>query len=300
MKYGIQILIMTALILGAYGCADLKDGIPSATAPGVQAHGAGWLDKASANFHGNAIRQANWDMRSCKTCHGQQYDGGVVDVSCRKCHTGGAGPENCSTCHGSSSNPAPPRDLSRNTARTARGVGGHQPHVAGTSIAYIIPCGECHVVPSSAYQSGHIDGTPNAEVAMTSLLASSVTNEPTTATYSPDLPLFAPSPAYDANALTCASTYCHGNFKNGNPVFAPVWTDASGTQMTCGTCHGDITKPTLAERALPRTVARAGTHPNVLTCFNCHGDVVDASLRIIDPVKHVNGKLNLFGVERDF
>ncbi len=300
MKYGVQILTVAVLILGGYGCADLKNGVPPATAPGVQAHGTGWLDKSSPNFHGNAIRQANWDMQSCKTCHGQQYDGGSVDVSCRTCHTGGAGPENCSTCHGSATNIAPPRDLSGNSLRSARGVGAHQPHVVGTSIGSIIPCGECHNVPSSVYQADHIDATPNAEVVMNAGLTHTITNEETTPTYSPGLPLYTPTPTYDPNTLTCASTYCHGTFKNGNPTFAPVWTDASGSQMACGTCHGDVTKPTLAERALPRTAALGGTHPNVLTCSNCHGDVVDANLRIIDPVKHVNGRLNLFGQERDY
>jgi predicted CxxxxCH...CXXCH cytochrome family protein len=164
-------------------------------------------------------------------------------------------------------------------------------------------CNECHVVPGPIYAPGHIDGTPNAEVVMNNPLARTVTNEPTTQNYSPSLPLFTPNPSYDANALKCASTYCHGNFKNGNPTFAPVWNDASGSQMTCGTCHGDVSKPTLFERALPKTPAQGGTHlvpPQGWTCSNCHGDVVDATLRIIDPTKHINGKLNIAGQEIDY
>lgn len=297
MKTKIILLIGAAAFIA--GCSDLKDGLPPPLAPGVQAHEQGWTDKSSPNFHGAAIRKANWEMRSCQTCHGQHYNGGVVNVSCATCHNEVGGPENCATCHGSA-NPAPPRDLSENIAKSARGVGAHQVHVTGSAIAVPLFCNECHKVPGEIYVVGHIDATPNAEVAMNNPLASTVTNEPITATYSPNLPLFIPSPSYDANGLSCASTYCHGNFKNGNTTFAPVWTDASGAQMACGTCHGDISKPTLAERALPKTAARGGTHPDVLTCSSCHGEVVDASLRIIDPVKHVNGRLNMFGQERDF
>ncbi|MER3525173.1 MAG: hypothetical protein C4326_14280 [Ignavibacteria bacterium] len=113
-------------------------------------------------------------------------------------------------------------------------------------------------------------------------------------------PCSKPNPAYDANTLSCASTYCHGNFKNGNPNLVPTWTDTTGAAMACGTCHGDVTKPTLAEKALPKTSAQGGTHPNSLACSSCHADVVDANARIINPVKHVNGKLNVFGFERDF
>ena len=87
---------------------------------GASLHGRGWISTASANFHGNAIRAANWDMRSCQACHGTLYDGGKVGVSCRDCHTGGAGPENCATCHGSANNPAPPRSEQEYLSHRAR------------------------------------------------------------------------------------------------------------------------------------------------------------------------------------
>jgi hypothetical protein len=56
----------------------------------------------------------------------------------------------------------------------------------------------------------------------------------------------------------------------------------------------------LAERALPKTSAEGGTHPNNLNCSGCHGDVVNASLSFVNAGKHINGKLNVFGTERDF
>lgn len=271
-------------------------------ATGANIHGRGFEDPSSPNFHGKAIAANNWDMRPCQTCHGASYAGGTVPSSCRTCHNQPGGPENCVTCHGTT-NPAPPRDLNGNTARTARGVGAHQIHFLGSSLAYPILCNECHVVPGPTYAPGHIDQTPGAEVIMNNELTRTVTNKPGTPNYSPNLPLFTPNPAYDPITLKCSSTYCHGNFKNGNPQFAPVWNDPSGSQMACGTCHGDVTRPTLMLRALPKTAAEGGSHPSIpqgWTCANCHGEVVNANTQIINPSKHINGKLNIAGTEIDY
>jgi hypothetical protein len=76
--------------------------------------------------------------------------------------------------------------------------------------------------------------------------------------------------------------------------------------MLCGTCHGDVSATTAYRKALPKTVAQGGTHPDatgVTTCAigtACHAGVIDANFRILDPTKHINGKLNLGGVEFDF
>ncbi len=277
---------------------------------GVTLHGRGWTTPSSPNFHGNAIRAAGWDMRSCQTCHGALYDGGKVGVSCRTCHQGGSGPENCATCHGSANNAAPPRDLSKNTSRSARGVGAHQIHFVGSAISHSMACSECHRMPSAVYVQGHIDSTRGAEVFFDSQLAATVTNEPWTTDYNPEQPTYTPAPSYDPVTLTCSSTYCHGYFKNGNqtftPGFAPIWNDTTGASGACGTCHGNVNAPldTLGTRYVPRTTSHGGTHPEIanlrIKCVVCHGDVVDANFRIINPSKHINGKLNVFGEERDF
>ena len=291
--------VVLATLLAWWGCAELQDDLQAPVAPGVAAHPAGWTDKVSSVFHGNAIRTANWDMRPCQTCHGVTYTGGTSGSSCRDCHRESGGPESCATCHGGV-NPAPPRDLSNNTATSARGVGAHQRHVLGSSTAPQVRCGECHVVPGPIYAPGHIDATPGAEVVFNNPLSRTVTNEPSTVDYDASLPLVTPAPSYNASTLSCASTYCHGNFKNGNTGFAPVWNDLSGAQAACGTCHGDVTKATLAERALPLTVANGGTHPDSTACYQCHPDVVDANVRIINAVKHVDGRLDIDGSARDF
>jgi predicted CxxxxCH...CXXCH cytochrome family protein len=141
---------------------------------------------------------------------------------------------------------------------------------------------------------------------MSGFLPHVVTNETTTVDWDPALRVFTPQPEYSATSLSCSNVYCHGHFKNGNDTLVVKWTDPDAqTGAACGTCHGDVTRPTPADRALPKTTARGGTHPNVTTCFACHykvtqGDLIDANLNFVDKTKHINGRLNVFGTERDF
>lgn len=297
---GSVILFLTLLVVG---CSELKDDLPPAGGT-LTVHGTGWTDTTASNFHGKAIRSAGWDMIQCKTCHGQRYDGGTANVSCLTCHTQAAGPENCTTCHGGSNNAAPPKDINRNTARTAPGVGAHQMHLVGGTLFNGTVCSDCHNVPPSVYSPGHLDSPLPAEVPMNGYIPRTVTNEPTTADWDSVLPVFTPSPNHSSVDLSCGNTYCHGHFKNGNTTNAPVWNSTATTQAACGTCHGDVNAPgTLAARALPKTSARGGTHPSDFDCASCHSQVVSGTgdnVRIIDKALHVNGKLNVFGQERDF
>ncbi len=272
---------------------------------GASLHGRGWTNPASSNFHGKTIRAANWDMRPCQTCHGTFYEGGKVNTSCRDCHTGTGGPEGCATCHGSA-NPAPPRDLSKNTSRSTRGVGAHQIHFVGSPVSGTVFCHECHATPGAIYAPGHVDTTPGAEVVFNGPIANTVTNELGTIDHDPELPRYTPSTSYNSTTLKCSNSYCHGYFKNGNLTFAPAWNDTTGTQGACGTCHGNVSAPldTIGTRYIPKTTAQGGTHPDVsvvrIRCNICHAEVVDANFRIISTSKHINGKLNVFNSERDF
>ena len=285
---GLIFLISIGLLTG---CSELEKDITQPSE--VSVHEKGILVPSSENFHGKLVKNNNWDMSLCKSCHGIGYDGGLAKVSCLTCHDQPAGPENCSTCHGSDVSPAPPKDISGNTSKSERGVGAHQVHLSGNSKGYIISCAECHSVPPSLYQAGHIDSNLPAEVLMNNLLANVVTNDPSTSNYSSQLPLFDPNPVYNFTNASCSNTYCHGTFKNGNTNNTPVWTDPNTS--ACGTCHGDPSKTTLGERALPKTSNEGGTHPNDLACSTCHGGVVNANLQFINASKHIDGKLNLLG-----
>ncbi|MEX0602217.1 MAG: CxxxxCH/CxxCH domain-containing protein [Bacteroidota bacterium] len=289
---GIAALLAVGILLE--GCSELKDELPPVSSVGG-VHPQGWKTQSSSNFHGTAIGDNAWDMRECRTCHGARYDGGTSKVSCLPCHSAPAGPENCATCHGSSLSPAPPRDTKGNTDRLSRGVGVHAIHVFGTSRAAAASCLDCHVVPGDVYDPGHVDTPSPAEVTFGPLVrlatgvgtAQAVTPNPVLNTDNPQ-------------ALRCTNTYCHGAFKNGNPGNEVFWNTEPSMTVACGTCHGDPSRATLAERALPRTTAQGGSHTTNLNCANCHGDVVNASLSFINPTKHINGKLNVFGTERSF
>ena len=252
--------------------------------PAIGVHKEGITDPTSENFHGKYIRDRQWEMRTCRPCHAENYSGGLVSPSCLECHIYPGGPENCTTCHGSSTSNAPPKDLNGNTSATERGVGAHQAHLQGNEIGRNLTCTECHNVPGGVYTPGHIDGDNQAEVVMNNPRANLITNDPSTSEYDPSLQLFVPDPNYNSAALSCSDTYCHGFFKNGNLTNAPVWTDP--TTSECGSCHGNATSP------LP-----GGSHPNVggTNCSVCHGGVVDDNLNIINPSKHIDGLLNLFG-----
>jgi predicted CxxxxCH...CXXCH cytochrome family protein len=300
LRYNLFLLTL-AVILVVAGCSELQDNLvpPPQRNESLAVHPDGWAAPvSSADFHGKYIRAQQWQMSSCWSCHGRNYAGGDSQVSCLTCHTKPGGPENCTTCHGST-NPAPPRDLDGDTATTVRAVGAHQSHIAGAGKTEGIRCSECHTVPASVYVPGHVDSGPPAEVIFHDSLANTVTNEPTTRDYDVSLATTTPTPTWNPTALKCSNTYCHGDFKNGNN-YSPTWTSVGTGEARCGTCHGDVTKQTLADRAQPKTSARGGTHPNSTQCSVCHVGIVDANLNILDKAKHVNGKLNVFGDERDF
>ena len=287
-------------LLVLYGCAELQDTPPEAVAPGIAVHPAGWSDATSPDFHGLTIAADNWDMRPCRTCHGQTYAGGAVGVSCLTCHTKGAGPENCTTCHGST-NAAPPKDLSNNTLNTARGVGAHQVHLVGPrNIASVtITCSDCHHVPAAVYDPGHVDSPPPAEVVINNPLAKTPTGGIT------------PSPSYDPATGKCSNMYCHGAWrlpKTGTAYsflytdtatamvaanFSPVWNGGSA-EAACGTCHSSVTSDG------PSIVPAGHNFSQINGCAGCHAGVVDATGKIVDPSKHINGKINVFGVEYSF
>jgi hypothetical protein len=293
--------VCAATFLALYGCAKLQDSPPVPVAPGIAVHPPGFADTTSPDFHGHAIRTNNWDMRPCRTCHGQTYAGGAVQVSCRTCHTQGAGPENCTTCHGGV-NAAPPEDLSGNRATTVRAVGAHQAHLVGPRSISSTPvvCADCHQVPASVYDAGHVDSPLPAEVPLTSGFSRLRTGGIT------------PAPSYDPGTQKCSSTFCHGTWRLPKPPagsrfefiyvdsvmegsrFAPVWTGGDA-QAACGTCHGTMVGAEMAYVPKGHVVFLG-----LRACVDCHAGVIDINGNVVDRAKHINGKVNVFGEEHDF
>lgn len=224
-------------------------------------HADGWIDPAAKQtFHGDAVRARNFDMSSCRSCHGADYAGGVVQNSCLKCHAGT--PESCTTCHGSGDNLAPPKDTGGNTETRFFGVGAHQAHLRQGKIAAALNCTDCHHFPQGFADPAHVDGDGRAEL-----------------NFGPRASANGNTPSYDPQTHTCAGTYCHGGGKLGNQA-VPGWTEVGSGQAACSACHG-----------LPP--GKDTGHPPVaapLTCATCHSRVVDADNNILDTTLHLNGQ----------
>ncbi|MDZ7292127.1 MAG: hypothetical protein ONB44_19815 [candidate division KSB1 bacterium] len=253
-------------------------------------HPTGWLGQ-----HSGFIKSIAYNLGSCKGCHGQDYGIKKVNNSCLTCHSKQGGPEACNTCHGNFggdpnilTNVAPPRGLNGETSATTPAVGAHQAHLGYyPSTALAGTCQECHTLPQSFAAAGHIDSDGQAELLFKGVLSNVKTEGGARV----------PNVSYNAANNTCAGTYCHGNWgllkakstrtfayaadKMEGATASPKWNDAA--TAACGSCHG-----------LPPT----GHIPAQLTtCANCHLGVVDATGKIIDNTRHVNGKINVFGQE---
>ena len=78
-------LVIASLMLTS--CSDLNKELPVAVSGSQKVHEEGWLTTASANFHGEVLKKAQYDLYDCSTCHSKQYTGGVSGVSCYSCHS---------------------------------------------------------------------------------------------------------------------------------------------------------------------------------------------------------------------
>lgn len=254
-----------ALILAAgFGCSNER--VPTAL---PSAHPGHWLDTNSADFHGKVVGQNG--TANCQTCHGGDFRGGKVGVSCIDCHL--SSPSHCLSCHGGIDNNsgAPPMGLRAEVDDTTLAVGAHTAHMEGVTHTDGVPCASCHLVPPFLFDSLHLD------------LASGL---------SPDFiaeivwgDIAAAGGTWDRDARTCAGTYCHGNFAGGDAGNTPVWT--APDQANCGSCHDVGSNPASLGWKHEFHVSYAG-----LQCADCHSAVVDAGLNITALDLHVNGAVD--------
>jgi predicted CxxxxCH...CXXCH cytochrome family protein len=275
------IYLLSFILIGLLfiSCSDIRNDIPTPST--VSVHGDGFSKVGSPNFHGNYIKNSNWNLKFCQQCHGADYSGGTTGSSCFQCHTSPQGPEACNTCHGDFSVPgriAPPRDINGDIETTARGVGAHTIHLYENTISQNLPCEECHRVPRTALDSVHLYSPLPAKVMLGNL---SKRNGALDVIYNPD-------------NLTCSNTYCHGNFAfykdssantyayvddkiTGNNTTV-TWNQVPANPAQCGTCHG-----------IPPT---GHLGPLLVeSCHSCHQEVVDENGHIIDKTKHIDGKI---------
>lgn len=222
-------------------------------------HSGGLLDRTQPDFHGTLLRNQSYDFKSCQSCHGEDFRGGKAEASCVSCHQGG--PTSCDTCHG--------RSLTRS--------GAHGAHLGAGASAKVLTCSECHTMPKSYLDPGHIftaDGKldpPPAEVTLGQ-----------TAATTPRPADRKGAPAYDRTTGTCSNVYCHGaafaDTKATNTT--PTWKTTGTKPSECGTCHG-----------APPNGRIAGA------CSSCHPAVVDRTMKVIRPELHIDGKVDLAAPE---
>ncbi len=182
----------------------------------------------------------------------ERHIDGVVDLN---------GALACDTCHGSNGEPAPPRDTTGNTARTAVGVGAHRNHLATSNWHAQVLCSDCHIVPATIADPGHTDSALPAEL-----------------TFGVRANARGATAVWDTFSTTC-SNYCHGQTLSGGDNTTPNWVEADGTQATCGSCH-----------SLPP----AAPHPSSTQCNQCH-PTVDQNMQFIDPGRHIDGIVDFKG-----
>ncbi|MBI5488718.1 MAG: CxxxxCH/CxxCH domain-containing protein [Deltaproteobacteria bacterium] len=230
---------------------------------------------------GGSLTAPSWatvdgSQAACGTCHGLPPEGThPSDTRCELCHGEviGAGMRfvdrtrhvngvvdvsygDCESCHGGGGSAAPPRDATGGSGTSLRGVGAHRSHQGASSWYAEIACSQCHRVPATVPDVGHIDTPLPAEL-----------------TWGPLPVADGAAPAFDG--ASCAGNYCHGaTLLPGGTITVPAWTTVDGTQAACGTCHG-----------LPP----GGTHPSDTRCELCHGDVIGAGRTFVDASRHVNG-----------
>jgi len=272
------------MIITLDSCSKLEDNLVTAPTAGI--HPDGWTNPVNANFHGKYFFSNKWDFKFCTQCHGADYNGGNTGKSCNDpaCH-GSSTPEDCRLCHGDRSTTIfPPVALNGSSSITYIGVGTHNTHLNRDSSlrnSARLRCVSCHKSISGFFDPNHIGSNPDniAEVVFDSL-SITTTNGIT------------PNPVWSrTNPQSCAVTYCHGNFKNGNyrlnptTMQNPVWTDPNS--VYCGTCHGNPS----TGNPLP-----GGTHVQGFTinnCYFCHGAVISSTGNIINKSKHINGVINM-------
>ncbi|MBU1170674.1 MAG: CxxxxCH/CxxCH domain-containing protein [Proteobacteria bacterium] len=158
-------------------------------------------DYAAPSQHGFAF---NKNKDNCKGCHGDDYTGGSVGVSCDSCHGGSTWRTDCTFCHGGQDNDtgAPPLGLYDDPDMPTSTTDLHSRHIENQGLS-ITPCGlchksldctYCHIKPLSFDDPGHIDGNQGSEVFISS--ASGI------------------NAVYTNADRTCSSVGCH----SGNPV----------------------------------------------------------------------------------
>ena len=187
-------IIFTAILaLALGGCGDKN----SASVFGPESgHPVGWTATHKT--------VAKVNSGPCKSCHGDDFRGGIAKVACTKCHTNGApvgaAASDCTSCHG-----APPNGTTFPNMKLS-----HDSHDTLATVT----CDTCH--KGFGYNTPAHGMLDDARLSITSdFRARSAVADPT----------YEYNPARD---VTCKNVSCHGG--KDTPLWGVAITD-------CATCH---------------------------------------------------------------
>ena len=234
--------------------------------------------------HGTPPPAPHPQTTDCGLCHPSMNPGDFAagKISYPELHIDGVVEVNstqpCDSCHGAGGQPAPPRDAHGNTATTAPGVGAHAQHMTANSPWHAaIACNECHLVPGSSTDQIHIDQIDEVFLDPTVMVPGS--QQPGGGTGGK---LQIAGAAWNASALTCSGTYCHGGGKSpltGGSAITPKWTKVDGAQSQCQSCHG---------------MPPPAPHPVDSDCGKCHPTMTAGNNTTITyPAKHIDGNVDV-------
>ncbi len=82
MKSFLSLAVVAAIF---FSCSTPQEPAPVEN-QAVRIHDAAWNTPGSPQFHGTVLAGKNYDSADCRQCHGNDYDGGLVQISCRSCH----------------------------------------------------------------------------------------------------------------------------------------------------------------------------------------------------------------------
>ncbi|MFT3694460.1 MAG: CxxxxCH/CxxCH domain-containing protein [Kofleriaceae bacterium] len=237
-----------AMVVVIASCSDPRSLSEPCDACTVTIHPAGILDPTSTDFHGALLRRTNWNFATCAKCHGADFGGGTSNVSCYGCHRDG--PTACVTCHGNGPT-----------------SNAHVPHSDAR-----VDCAECHVVPTTWDQPGHILDERGLAITTPPAVVfgarANATLDPSDRTG---------PPGWDGT--TCTNVYCHGAVLHaaGGTVTAPRWDDSTSAGG-CTRCHA-APPPTPDHARTDCATCHPATAPHVdgivqvgTGCNGCHGD----------------------------
>jgi predicted CxxxxCH...CXXCH cytochrome family protein len=242
----------------------------------------------------------------CVSCHGlppighPALAGAVTPATCNKCHPSAVNADgtinvatgahvngqadvaaNCTACHGTAGRPVTQTNPLLDSAppvappgAAASVVGTHLLHLQDSAIRAGVACNNCHVVPSN----------PDHSIQFPPVIVFSPNTLATTQ---------GAAPTYNATALSCSATYCHGTFAfgavAGNTTATAAWNSAQttpGSAASCLVCHG---MPPTGHPALSGSITAA-------TCNQCHPDTVNADGTInVAGGRHMNGQSDVTG-----